>query len=231
MNRCIRCNIKIEDATVSCPLCGGAVEQMDGETRGETGYLTSHSATYPDIRPAIRKMQLAIKIVFFASLLVESILLLINYLTYQGVWWSLVSAVGLIYANFTLMYAFQKQRSFQRIIQVEMIVFIIGMILIDKFTGSYGWSFDYSIPVTLGCVAVGMMVLMFVGIDQWQSYIMTEILTFLLSALFLLLDALGVIECSLFMLIAVALTGVILLGTIFFGERMVSNEIRRRFRV
>ena len=80
-------------------------------------------------------------------------------------------------------------------------------------------------------VDVGALVLMIVGIDGWQNYIMTEITTMFFSIILLILHFTGLVDTSYLTVIAVAVTGFILLGTIMFGSRMVSKEIKRRFKI
>ena len=76
---------------------------------------------------------------------------------------------------------------------------------------------------------IGMVVLMIIGIDGWQNYIMTEIVVFVLSIILMVLWILGKIPGSLFILISLVSTGLILLGTIMFGQKRVMNELKRRF--
>ena len=89
----------------------------------------------------------------------------------------------------------------------------------------------YALPILFMAVDVGALVLMIVGIDGWQNYIMTEITTLLLSVVLIILHYTGLVETSYLALIAVMVTGFIFLGTIMFGTRMVSNEIKRRFKI
>ena len=230
--KCIRCNIKIIDNTVECPLCHGVleveheVEKTDEQVEGE-----SKSVTYPDVTDELRTMQFITRLAIFASIVAEVTVLIVNYMTFNGIYWSLIVGLGLIYGCITLVYSFKERRSLQRIIQVQMFLALILVVLLDYILGFKGWSFQYAIPLTLMGVDTTMAIFMIVGIDGWQNYIMTENVTFLLSILLIILHFTGIVPTSLFAIIAACVTGFILLGTIMFGQRMISNELKRRFKV
>ena len=80
-------------------------------------------------------------------------------------------------------------------------------------------------------IPVGVVVLMIINVDNWQSYIMTEIAVTAICVILLLLQIIGVIKSSILLLIATLIAGTILAATILFGSKLVSDEIKRRFRV
>jgi hypothetical protein len=246
--KCIRCNIKIIDNAVECPLCHGVLEvEHESETAAEQEEVTgtaalvkaaeedteggSKSITYPDVTYELRTMQFITRLAIFASIVAEVTVLIINYKTFNGIYWSLIVGLGLIYGCITLLYSFKERKSLQRIIQVQMHLGLLAVILLDYLLGFKGWSFQYAIPLTLMGVDLTMAVFMIVGIDGWQNYIMTEIVTFALSILLIILHFAKVVPTSFFAIISVCVTGLILLGTIMLGQRMVTNELKRRFKV
>ena len=99
------------------------------------------------------------------------------------------------------------------------------------FLGYRGWSFEYALPILFVAVDIGIVVIMIVGIDGWQTYIMTEIVTTVLSFALIVLQLFAVIDTSIFAVIAFIIDGSILLGTLMFGQRMISNEVKRRFKI
>ncbi len=230
--RCVRCNINIVDDAVKCPLCNGVLETIGDEEEETSGVdQMSRSLTYPDVTISTRLMQYIIRGVIFAAIVAEVIVLLVNYLTFNGVYWSLIVGVGLLYGIITLLYSVRKRKSMQRIIQVQLLLAIALVIILDVLLDYKGWSFGYAIPIALMAVDVGMVVLMIVGIDDWQTYIMTEITVFVLSAILIILHMTKLVHTSFFALIAFLVTGLVLLGTILLGQNMISNEIKRRFHI
>lgn len=230
LRRCPRCNLNLVDDTIECPLCHGVVE-LEGDEDGDRMSQESKSLTYPDVLHKLKAIKLIIRIVLFAAIVTGVIVLLVNYLTFNGVYWSLIVCIGLVYGCATLLYSVRKRRSIQRIIQAQMWFSIILVVGLDYLIGYKGWSFSYAIPIAFVALAIGMVVLMIIGIDGWQNYIMTEIVVFVLSVILMILWILGKIPGSIFILISLVTTGLILLGTVMFGQKRVMNEIKRRFMI
>ena len=228
---CNRCNVDVVDEAIECPLCHGVLDLDDEDKVENISDMVSRSATYPDVTVSLKIMKLVIRIVIFASVIAGITVLLVNYLTFNGVYWSLIVIAGLVYGNLTLLYSFRDRKSIQRIIQVQMLAAIVLLQILDYLLGSKGWSFSYALPILFVGVDVGMVVLMIVGIDGWQTYIMTEIVTFILSIVIFVMRLCGLVKGSFFMIIAIAVTGIILLGTVLFGQKMVENELKRRFKL
>ena len=229
---CNRCNIEIMDDAIECPLCHGVLEDApDSDADTPQVEDVSRSLTYPDVSSSVHLLQLIVRIVIFTAIVAEVIVLIVNYMTFNGVYWSIIVGLGLLYGCATLLYSVLERKSMQRIIQVQMLLALLLVILLDVVLGYKGWSFKYVIPLILMGVDLGIVVLMFVGIDGWQTYIMTEIVTFLLSIVLMILHFTHLVSTSYFTIISLAVTGLILLGTIMFGQNMISNEIKRRFRI
>ena len=227
--KCIRCNVNIADDAIKCPLCHGVLEVEDDNSHSIE--QESVSLTYPDVTASLRRMQFVIRLVIFVAIIAEVTVLIINYKTFKGVYWSLIVGLGLWYGVVTLVYSFRERKSIQKIISVQMFLGILVLILLDHFTGGYGWSFRYALPILFMGVDAGALILMFVGIDGWQNYIITEIVTFALSMVLIILHYTKVVSTSFLAVIAAGVTGAILLGTVMFGQRMVSNELKRRFKI
>ena len=228
LRRCPRCKISIVDDTIECPLCHGVVENTPDDRNMDEA---SVSLTYPDISVRMRTLRLIIRIVLFLAIATEIIVVLVNYYTFTGIYWSCIVGLGLFYGCVTLLYSVRKRRSMQRIVQVQLFLSIVFVVLLDFVLGFRGWSISYAVPIALLSVDTGMLVLMIVRINGWQNFIMTEIVAFILSIVVIVLDITGKLGGEIFGIIAVVITGLILLGTIMIGNKMVSNEIKRRFMI
>ena len=220
----MRCKINIVDDTLECPLCHGV---LDGESESEEGV----SVTYPNVAEIMKLPILVIRIVIFASIIVLAAAMIVNYITFDGVYWSAIVGVGLFYGCFTLILLLKERHSLQRNIQIQMWMVIILSVVMDYLMDFRGWSLMYAIPITVVSIDIGVIVFMIIRINGWQAFIMTEIVTFFISVITIVLMLKGVAEVSLFAMIAVGFTGLVLLGTVMFGQRMISNEIQRRFQV
>ena len=236
--KCIRCNLKIADDTIKCPLCHGVVELMPDEGEDEFSpeleismESESKSITYPGVNVSIRVMTLIIRLVIFLAIISQAVVMVINYFTFNGIYWSLIVGLGLLYGCFTLIYSVRTRRSIQRIIMVQMIVGIAAVIALDIVLGYRGWSVEYAIPFGLSGVDIGVVVLMIIGISDWQNLIMTEIVVFIFNIALVILGFCDVVSLSIWAILSLGVTGAILLGTVMLGQRMISNEIKRRFQV
>ena len=86
----------MKDDSLICPLCKGALSE------------TEHvQPVYPDMFPKQQRMRLAIRIVTFCVVVGVVVLGIVNYMTYHGVRWSLVSLAGIAYLYFTFTFTAQ----------------------------------------------------------------------------------------------------------------------------
>lgn len=235
MAKCIRCKIQIDDDSMMCPLCDGVLVRDDVEyenaIKDKNGIYISRSTTYPDVAPTLRRMKFFIKLAIFLAAVAAVLALVIDYYTSNGISWSPIVGLLLAYGCFTLVYSFSTQRTLQKIIHVQTILAIVSMVALDYLLGHRGWAIKYAIPITLMAIPVGVVVLMIINVENWQSYIMTEITVTVVSVILLILAICGVFKSTILLLIAALVSGIILAGTILFGSRLVSDEIKRRFRV
>lgn len=72
---------------------------------------------------------------------------------------------------------------------------------------------------------------MIVNMSNWQSYLLLQIFTVLLSGGCVLLWRFGVITSPVLTLTALAVSLCMILGTLIFGERRAKTELKRRFHV
>lgn len=233
MNRCHRCNINILDDSVVCPLCNGVLEtDKNGNAEPEDMEVyPSKSVMYPDIAPSMRKARFVIKIFIFLSVVIELLLVGINYLTYNGLKWSLICGAAFVYMDFTLVYSFRRNKSHR----TKMIALALGAMvlayMIDLAIGYMGWSLNYAIPIIIMFIDVNILVLMLVNIHEWQNYILVQLGMLVISLLFSLLIIPGFVTKPLLTIVAAGVSGLLLGSTLVFGDKKATTELGRRFRV
>lgn len=234
MSRCHRCNINILDDSVVCPLCNGVLElekQNEQSDRGDMEVYPSRSLMYPDVTPTMRKAKFVIKIFIFLTVVIESVLLMINYLTYNGVKWSLICGAAFIYMDFTLIYSFKKNKSHRN----KMIVLALGAMAmvfgIDMALGYMAWSVNYGVPIIIMFMDVNILVLMLVNLHEWQNYILVQFGMLTISIIFAILIFAGVVTKPVLTIIAAGVSALLLASTLVFGDKKATTELGRRFRV
>lgn len=227
MRTCRTCHVTIKDQTLVCPLCHSVLE-TDRETPEEKEH---EPGMYPDVKDVSRMLNFVVKLYLFLSIVVEAGLVAINAVFYSGMWWSLICGVGILYFYITLRYSIQKRTGYKRIILTQIIGGVLLTVAIDVIVGYRGWSVNYVVPSAILLIDLAIIILMLVNIQYWQSYILLQLLTILLSLVALIFWWTGIITHPAVTIVAAAVSAVLFVGTLIFGDRRAKSELKRRFHV
>lgn len=221
MSKCRQCNVEITDNTQVCPLCRCVVE------------LDQHMENrYPNIRFRTKKLHLAVRIFLFLSIIMEVLLVYLNWKYYQGIWWSVITGAGFAYIYFVARFAVLNDNAGYRAKFLTLTFFgILYVILIDFIIGYHGWSVNFVLPGGLLFVDLAIVILMFVNRRNWQSYIILEIFMIFLSAIPLILMLFDIVTETFISGVAFAVSVLLFLGTLIIGDRRARMELKRRFHV
>lgn len=228
MRKCRTCHVTIKDPTLVCPLCHSVLETETGD--GEEGQEQA-SGMYPDVKNVVRKLNLIARLYIFLAIVVEALLIFINYKTFTEIRWSAISGIGILYFYITLRYSIQKNSGYMRVILMQIIIGALLTVVIDWILGYRGWSVNFVVPSAILLIDLAIMILMVVNMANWQSYILLQIMTVLLSIVILILWRVGVITYPILTIITTAVSAVLFVGTLIFGDRRAKNELKRRFHV
>ena len=222
MRECKKCQVQILDDTSICPLCSSVLETAGEEER--------HNG-YPDVKAVSQKLTFVVRLYSFLAIVIEAALVIINYLTFRGIWWSAISGISILYFFITLKYSLQKNNGYKTVILVQLVGAVLLVIAADNIVGYQGWSVNYVLPSAILLLNATIGILMIVNLANWQSYLLLQILTVLLSCGCVLLWKFGVIKSPILTLTALAVSLCMLLGTLIFGELRAKTELKRRFHV
>lgn len=231
MNKCNKCNIEVLDDSIICPLCNSVLETTSKIEEDKMDKYDSRSIMYPNVSEKQRKINFILKLIVFISIIIELILLLINYLTYKKVWWSLICGAALIFICFTIVHAVQRNTGIRMKLFVQMVATMILIVILDHIIGYTGWSFNYGVPSIILVLDVIVLVFMIVDNSNWQSYIMLQLMLCVAGFVLVLLVLTDVVTKPLLAIITAVITGLILVGTVVFGDKKATNELFKRFRV
>lgn len=221
MSKCRQCNVEILDHTQICPLCKCVIEREEGAENA-----------YPDIRFRARKLNLALRVFLFLSILMEALLIYVNLTFFQGIWWSVISGAGFAYVYFAVRIAALSKSAGYRSKILSLTFFGVAyVILIDAVIGYHGWSVNYVLPCGLMFVDVAVFALLFINRRNWQSYIMWEMFMVIFSASLFLLMLMGIVTKPFVSVISFVLSAILFLGTLIIGDKRARNELKRRFHV
>lgn len=227
MSKCERCNLIIYDDTIKCPLCKGVIATLSPTDEVEH---VSRSVMYPDVAEKMKILQLVMKIMVFATILVTAICMLINYMTYNGMWWSLIVGAALVYACFTVAYSVRRVTSHRTKILILSYLALLLSVLVDNIIGYTGWSVNIFIPIAVILLEITIVILMLVTVN-WQNYIFMLITLSVISVLYLILIPLGIVNHELLSVVSAAISCFLILAVVIFGDKTAENEIERRFHV
>lgn len=227
MRKCKNCHVTILDPTRVCPLCHSVLEvEGAGQEKKEDTW-----SMYPNVKDAVRKLNFLVKLYTFLAIVVEAGLIVINYMTFSGLWWSAIAGIGILYFYITLRYSIQKNNGYMSVILTQIIAAVLLTIALDFIVGYRGWSVNFVVPSAILLIDVTILVLMLVNTVNWQSYILFQLMTIGLSIVMMILWKVGIIHYPVVTIVAAAVSAVMFVGTLIFGERRAKNELKRRFHV
>lgn len=224
MNRCKQCSIRVADDAVVCPLCNSVLE-LDGTGKRE-------GAMYPDIAMHTRIYKKLVRIFTACALLIEILLVVINVLTFSGVWWSVICAAAFLYLLLTLKFSVSNYNHGHILkIAVQAIGIVLFSFLIDHIIGYRGWSLNFAMPLVIILVDIATVILMIVNNVNWQAYLLLQLAMIAFSALGIVFCLTAVVSKPLLTLISAGASLVLFLGTLLIGDKKATNELIRRFHV
>lgn len=223
MNKCLHCGVDILDQTDVCPLCQCVIESADENMAKER---------YPDIRLKSKKLDLVCRIVLFLAIVAGTLSMIANYFDDSEIWWSIVVVGGLAYLVLILFFLIENEHAgYRSKVLIGVAYTAAYLVLIDYVFGFKHWSLDYGLPLILLVVDALIVLVMFINIRNWQSYLLFQIFMVICSGVCVLLSLFGVIRHPLMSYLALGLSAIMFLATFIIGGRRARNELKRRFHV
>ena len=221
MNKCKKCNVVILDDTDRCPFCKHVLESdgIPGESR------------YPDAIATARKFRFVENLVLFISIVAECLLIAINFQVDREVAWSLVIGIILLYGNVVLRMAILGKSGYLAKIVCLVLLAIVMLLGIDYLTGYRRWSLDYVFPGGIIAIDLALFILILINRRNWQSYMMSELLTILLSIVPVVLLQMRIIHFPYLAWGSLGVSVFLFLGTLILGDQRARTELKRRFHI
>lgn len=220
MSRCRNCNVEILDETEFCPLCHSVLEQTEEVEN-----------MYPDARLKTQKLKFAIRLYLFCAIVVEFVLIMIDFNSETQVHWSILAGLGLLYVYTVLRYAVLGKSGYRAKTIVLVLLAVLVTVVVDFVTGYRGWSVDYVASGGILLMDAAIMVLMILNRRNWQSYMMWQLSTIFLSLIPPALYWAGMENNVYMAFLPVVVSVFLFLGTLMIGGRRASQELYRRFHI
>lgn len=218
MNKCNFCKINIVDNSISCPLCGGALEKIE----------TSEN-TYPNVYRKTRVINIIFRILVLLAIISIFVSIMSNFyfgFTYKG---SLTVGLAFLYALWVV-YLFKKEGAGYRLRTFGAI--IGGILLVSSIDFTFEsklWSINYVLPAAIILMDVIVLFLMIFNRRNWQSYILILGGVFVISIVPIILVFIGVITSPAMAQISFGICLVSLFAVLLLGGPRVKQELHRRF--
>lgn len=168
----------------------------------------------------------------FSCIAVTVICLIVNYLISHDISWFGYVAAGCFCTWLTVAVAFKKRRNPLKSVMWQLIILSVIGVLWDVFTGWYGWSVDFLLPIACVLTLCAMLV-----ISKVRHMERSEYLFYLIQASVLGWISLVVVlwmNILKFEYLALTCAGAIFLffvGLLIFRRKEVGQELRKKFRM
>ena len=220
MSKCRNCNVEILDETEFCPLCHSVLEQTE-----------ELENMYPDARLKTQKMKFATRLYLFCALVLEFLLVVIDFNSESQIHWSILVGLGLLYVYMVLRYAVLGKSGYRAKTIVLVLLAILFLVAVDFITGYRGWSVDYVASGGILLVDAAIIGLMIWNRRNWQSYLMWQISMVLFSIIPAVLYLVGLERSFTMAFLPLIVSVFLFLGTMILGGRRASQELYRRFHI
>lgn len=219
MAECKKCGVHITDDTDRCPFCRCVLE--DDGIKGEN--------VYPNTEEKVKFWRILRKIILFLSLCAIGGMLIALYMGADIFNWTVVVTLILLYVNVSIYMSITGKIGYMFKTLFLTLLALLILIGIDYFTGYNRWSFDYTLPSGIIFLNVVCVLLMIINRRNWQSYISFQLFNIFWSVVIAVLLRLGIIRQPVLVIIAVSASVFVFAGTLIFGGRRASDELKRRF--
>ncbi len=230
MKTCKRCSVELEESLTRCPLCQQPVEgEVSGERtyplygrRDEDGRLIEdedHAAKHRR-----RRMQ---NLFVFGTILLLSITVVINLLTFRGDYWMVYVLSSVFYVWFSIKHTLLSNNRACRKILLQAVALSAFLVVIDLMLPKTHVLIDYGLPwvLTVAVIVEGLLVQF--RKSRWKAYVKDFFVMDLLGYLPILLFAFGVIRVF-WPTVVTAMTAFLTLSSQFaFSFRNFKDELRR----
>ena len=218
MNQCENCHVNLSGDLPLCPLCHAQMVT--------TGAVPVYPR--PEWQPRGGSVRLHRRIFCFCMVMSALICLLINALTGQYPWSLIVASCT---ATVTAAYIIITSRRFNIVKKLSIPAFaaIFLTLALDLITGYRGWSLDIVAPLLIVVHIIALCVTMFVKRVSWRDYLIFLMILIALGLLPLVLLFTGVVGIRWPSVVSAFLSVATFTGMLVFGDRKVSEELKKKF--
>ncbi len=222
MKYCKQCKVSCLDVGDRCPLCDTPFEQ-------ET--LVSNISRYPDLDLSPKSYNIVKRIFYFVTAVIVVLSIGLDFWFDDEITWSLISLAVVLYSWTVVYHAIRNNIHIASKIFVQALSGSIFIFFIDRLTGFDGWSVNYIIPQILILANISIFILMMINRMILREFLFYQLAMTIIGFIPIFLILGDVVTRPLMSFVSIAISAVILLGTVIFGDKTVKSELIRRFHV
>lgn len=170
--------------------------------------------------------EILLRIFLITSIIVATILILINRLTSPMVPWSAFACCGIIYIWITVIYCIKRNTNIAGHVLLQMIMTSVVVLFIDNTIGFNGWSIRIAIPIILITANIAMLILTIITHKKYIRYAIYQLLIVLIT-----LISLGFIfkTKSILAIIAMSISTFNLIISLLLSFKDIKEAVIRKF--
>lgn len=223
MKKCNKCNITIETNQLYCPLCH---QTLEGKTDDK------FKEVYPEYISISKKVGNTLrKILMSFSIVSTLVLVLINFLTFDGQYWALIPIGAILYFWLLVRVGVLSKRNVAFRIAFLSVLAIGLLILIDYNSEPFndGWSINYLMPLMLLSSNLAISTMMWIKRLYYRDYFFYLLIVIIFSLVPLVLAYFDVVTVLWPSLVAFATAIAVIVFLFVFFPKSIKEEIRKRF--
>lgn len=175
-----------------------------------------------------RPLKRAAQIITFVCIVAMIICGMTDYMLHDKLTWSLFVAGGVACAWIFVIVAIGKRRNVLKNLMWQWVIVVVVGLLWDRFTGWYGWSVNYLIPLSIVAVLVTDLILIWARhmvLPEYMYYILQTCAAGLLPLILLITKVVTVPYAT---VICSGICILLLLGLIIFKGKDVKVELQKK---
>lgn len=258
MKYCEKCKVKVDMEMIKCPLCsavltgdGGATDEVQavkaqaddgnapdaqakqnsGVNTGEAGGITkARTSKYPvEAVETSDRYNFVLRLFLFISVVIASTCILINILTFSGIFWSAYVAGTILYIWITVGYPIFAKRKLGQIIVLNTIVTAIYVYSLELATKTKGWGLTYVTPFLFIASTLFITFVILLKRLKWREYAVYQTILVIMGFLPVLFCVFGLVTAIWPSVFSAFYSFITVTGMFIFGDKKYKDELIKRF--
>ena len=175
-----------------------------------------------------KKGQIILNIFLIISIIIATMLVVINKLTTPNIPWSALANCGIIYIWITVIYSIKKSRNIAGHVLLQIIAMSVAILYIDSRLGFKGWSVNIAIPIILIVANITMLILTIVSYKRYIKYAICQLIIVIMSLASMFIITKDLKEVQILSQLAIVISVLNLVITLMLSYKDLKEAIIRK---